>query len=228
MTATFGRRTEPEDPPPPEPQDRTIDYGKVALVFIAFGLLGLLTALILNASAENVFSSKVWPEAQTADAAARKDDDPAEPGEKYPARRYATIGPVVVKKANQVFEVEVDATLPVDSWNFIETELLDADKEYLLSFGKELWHETGYDDGGHWDEADRSYQMKLTIPQPGTYYLNLKTQGDKTPETIYVTIVRTLGSSIPHLVFGLLTLVIGLGLNEYVNRTVIRLLGRFK
>jgi hypothetical protein len=239
---SFGRKGQPDEPPQPDPPRRdppareSIDYTKVAYVFIAFGLLGLLTSFVLSFSAESVFHSDVTRQeapARPGDTVAGKsgtlagDDDAVEPGEQYPTLSYAIVGPIGVTSDSQVLQVGVDASLPVNSWNFVEGELLDADKDYLFSFGKELWHEDGTDDGGYWNEADRSYQMKITIPVKGTYYLNIKTEGDKTPDDIYVTIDRAVGSSIPHMIFGILTLAIGLVANEILNGTLTSVVRRF-
>ncbi len=105
--------------------------------------------------------------------------------------------------------------------------MLDNQKEYLFSFGKELWHETGNDDGAL-GEADEAYEMKFTVAEPGDYYLKIKTQGDYTPGVITVSLASTVGSSVPHFAFGVITLLIGIVLNEVSNRTLIRLTSRFR
>lgn len=197
-----------------------IDYGKVASVLIAFGLLGLLTAWILSWSAETLFRRSL-PVASPAQPG------PIEAGERFPSRDYALIGPLSVRRANQVLRVSVTADVPLNGWSFVEGEVLDADREYLLSFGKELWHESGRDSDGPWNEADESYEMKLTIPHPGQYYLNIKAQGERLPTNITVSVNRTYGSSIPHLVFGICALLGGLVLNEFANRTVVRIVRAF-
>lgn len=239
---SFGRKAQNADPPQPDPQPpgppsrESVDYTKVAYVFIAFGLLSLLTAFVLSFDAESVFHSNVTRQeapSRPGDIVAGKsdtpasDDDAVEPGEQYPMLSYAIVGPIEVTSDGQVLQVGIDASLPVNSWNFVEGEVLDANKGYLFSFGKELWHEDGTDEDGYWNEADRSYQMKITIPVKGIYYLNIKTEGDKTPDEIYVTIDRAVGSSIPHMIFGILTLAIGLIANEILNRTLTSVVRRF-
>jgi hypothetical protein len=62
--------------------------------------------------------------------------------------------------------------------------------------------------------------MKITFPQPGQYYLNLKSSGSYNPDTVQVTISKKLGSSIPHMVFGIFTLLIGISLYEIRNKTL--------
>lgn len=152
--------------------------------------------------------------------------DPNDPDSKYPVRDYAEVGPFRINKAGVVLSVAIKASLPDQSWAFVEAELLDDDKDYLFSFGNELWSESGYDDGGPWHESDDSYVMKLTIPQAGAYYINIKTQGTVTPQPINVRVSRRLGSSIPHFAFGVIALLIGFALNEYKNRTTLRLVER--
>jgi hypothetical protein len=235
----FGRQTteepppQPETPPaPPRPGDGPVDLGRVAIVFICFGLLGLITAFVLSWPSETYFSSRLTQSAPSLPKAAAQADpeldaEEAAEAKAHPVLNYALVGPFVVRKANQVLLVRVQADMAKDGWTFVESEVLDARKDYLFSFGKELWHETGVDDEGPWTESDRDYEMKITIPVRGTYYLNIKTQGDQTPDTLYVSIGSAIGSSLPHLWFGIVVLGIGLVLNEVANRTILRLMGRF-
>jgi hypothetical protein len=235
----FGRQTSAEPPPqpetppaPPRPDDGSVDLGWVAMVFICFGLLGLLTAYIMSQPSTTYFNSRVTQSGPSLPPAAAKADpeDAAEDvaeARAHPITNYALVGPFQVRKDNQVLFVRIQADLARDSWSFVESEVLDARKDYLFSFGKELWHETGVDDEGAWVEVDRDYEMKMTIPAKGTYYLNIKTQGDKMPSSFLVAIGGAVGSSLPHLWFGIVVLGIGLVLNEAANRTILRLMSRF-
>lgn len=198
-----------------------LNYGQIASVYLVFGLLGLLTAWIFSWEAETI---RAKPTASA--ALAPKTNPPVEAGEQLPALNYGMIGPFTVTGTNQVFRIRVAADVTTNSWSFVEGELLDAEKEYLLSFGQELWDETGSEDGEFWAEADEIYAMKLTVPHPGQYYLNIKTQGPIVPSQITVAISRVYGSSIPHLAFGVITLLIGLVLNEFANRSITRIAGR--
>jgi hypothetical protein len=235
----FGRQTTETPPQQPQPQPATarpddgpVDLGWVAMVFICFGLLGLLTAFVLSWPSETYFSSRLTQSAPSLPKAAAQPDpelsaEEAADAKAHPVLNYALVGPFKIRKANEVLFVRVEADISMDGWSFVESEVLDEHKDYLFSFGKELWRETGVDDEGPWTEADRDYEMKITIPAKGTYYLNIKTQGDQTPDTLNVKIGSAVGSSLPHLWFGIVVLLIGLVLNEVANRTVLRLMDRF-
>jgi hypothetical protein len=199
-----------------------VDLGKVATVFILFGILSLITAWVFSMETERLFSNTVRtyvsPSVPSQQAVAGEQDD---------GKDVATIGPITIQKYKEVYEITIVSSLPENSWAFVEGEVLDAEKDYLFSFGKELWHETGYDDEGAWRESDNSYSMKLTFPQPGQYYLNLKSSGSYNPDAVQVTISKTRGSSIPHFVFGTVTLLIGIVLNEVRNQTLSKIARRF-
>jgi len=119
------------------------------------------------------------------------------------------VGSIKVTKARQVFEIAVKADMPVQSWSFIEGEVLDSDKEYLFAFGKELWHETGRDSEGPWRENKNTYKIKVSFPHPGSYYLNFKIESNKDPSIVYVTVTKKQGSALPHFWFGVILLIIG-------------------
>jgi hypothetical protein len=193
-----------------------INLGKVATVFIAFGILSLITAWIFSMETQRLFSDTVRtyvsPSVPSQEVVAGEQEDAN--------KNVATIGPITVQKYKEVYKITIASSLPNDNWVFVEGEVLDAEKEYLFSFGKELWSETGYDDEGAWRESDNSYSMKITFPQPGQYYLNLKSSGSYNPDTVQLTISKKLGSSIPHMVFGIFTLLIGISLYEIRNKTL--------
>lgn len=199
-----------------------VHLGYVASVFIFFGLLSLITAWVLSTPAATFYNGAV----SFHPAAIAEEAEPLEAGEQYPVMNYALIGPFTIDRPGRVLKVEISAQLPVNNWSFIEAELLDEEQDYLLSFGKELWHENGKDDEGFWDEADRTSDMKLTIPQAGKYHFNIRTQGTYRPGQIFVTLTRSYASSIPHTFFGCITLLIGVVLNEIKNRTILRIMSR--
>lgn len=207
---------------PAAPARPGVHLGYLGAVFIGFGLLGLLTSLILGVPLEKIFSGSLKYAPSPTEVA-----EPIEAGEQLAALDYAMVGPFTITRPGQSIWVSVKANVTVNSWVFIEGELLDAQQNYLMGFGSELWHETGYDDGP-WDETDNNYNLNLTIPEAGEFYLNFKTQGEPRPERIEVNIRRTRGSAIPHLIFGVVTLLAGLVMNEIANRTITRLAGGFK
>jgi len=117
----------------------------VGIVLSLFGLLCIVTALVLSGSGKRELKAKLPPEG-------------------------GQVGPVVVKKANTVLAINVEQQFRVDGWSYLEGEVLDADENYLFGFGDELWAESGYDEG-NWHEEKNDYDLYVTIPEPGTYYL---------------------------------------------------------
>jgi hypothetical protein len=201
-------------------RDNEIQYGFVAMVFIAFALLSFVTAFYLDQPDQTLFEKSV-----VYSPPAEPDVEPIETGERLPSRDFALVGPFAVERPGTVLQISLSANPPKNSWVFIEGEILDAGENYLMSFGNELWYETGTDSDGYWAEAYSSYQIKLTMPEAGQFYLNLKTQSEKKPQAIGVSIRRVRGSTIPHLIFGCLLLAIGLVLNEFANKTIQRTMG---
>ena len=192
-----------------------LDLGRIATVFIVCGFLSLFTAWVFSWETEQVLNRTV-----TGPAAAPVPFRLEGPRPSEIVKDVTTLGPIFVGKHREVFAIRQSALLPANTWAFLEGEVLDAEKEYLFSFGKEIWHETGRDSDGAWQEADLDYTMKVTFPQPGVYYLKLKTNGSHDVTSIGVTISKRRGSSLPHLVFGIVTLQIGLVLYELQNKTL--------
>lgn len=129
------------------------------------------------------------------------------------------IGPVTVKQADTVVEIEIKQNLGRNNeWSFITGELLDANHEYLTGFGDELYYETGYDDEGRWTESENDYDNKLTIPNPGDYYFNFVVESNFPLEELpgmSVRIESKVGSSVPHFAAGMILLIIGALLNFF-------------
>jgi len=127
-----------------------------------------------------------------------------------------TIGPLEVKTDGAVLEVDVHQDIDraggtFQRWSFITAELLDAQQNYLMGFGGEMWHEAGYDDG-YWREAKEEYSTKMTLPEAGTYYLRFNTETDvSTAELsrIRVDIDQQLGSSLPFHVTAIIAFIVG-------------------
>lgn len=176
-----------------------VDLGKVATVFIIFSLLSLLTAWIYSMETEKVASTSFQP---------------------YGNGTAAELGPINVRKHNETYSITIKANLASQSWSHIEGQVLNSDKQYLFAFGKELSYYSGRDSDGSWTELENDYSMNVTFPKPGTYYLKFSTESDKAPKKVKVSVSKKRGSSLPHLWFGILTLIIGIVLNEVKNRTI--------
>ncbi|WP_126921377.1 hypothetical protein [Rhizobium vallis] len=210
MRTNFSRKYQPEFRLLPA-EDDEIHLGYLAAVFIFFGVLSLITAWKLSEPVATLHNGAVSFRPQPI----AEEVEPLEAGEEYAAKNYALIGPFTIDRPGQVLKVEMSIAQPaLNAWCFVEGELLDEEQDYLLSFGQELWHEKGRDDEGLWDETEKSSEMKLTIPQRGKYYFNIKTQGNFRPDQIFVTLTLPYASSIPHTIFGILTLLIGVALEK--------------
>lgn len=134
-------------------------------------------------------------------------------------------GPIEIDEPGQVLLVEVRQPIKQDNvWSFVTGELLDAQQEYLFSFGEELWQEAGYD-GGHWRESKESFDTKLTIPEKGTYYLSFSTETGRTKARrrrgsrsssseigaqLKVRVEKKAGSGVPLFAAGFLAIILGL------------------
>lgn len=185
-----------------------VDLGKIATVFIVFGLLSLLTSWIYSAKTEEVVNTSFRP----------NNHDKA-----------AKIGPINVSKYDKIYNINIKIDyISVNSWSFVEGQVLNSDKQYLFSFGKELWHEKGRDADGAWRDIEDKYSINITFPKRGTYYLQFNTESNRGPTSITVTVSTKRGSSLPHLWFGIVILIIGIALDEIKNRTIRSILDRFE
>jgi hypothetical protein len=216
-----------QDRPPSSPISwlKDHDYALTAKIFLVYSALSFLTAWCYSWETERVYHDSMilhqdirQPQAEIDAEAAQE----AASGEETGQESSTLIGPITVRKFNAVYTIAIRSPLSENTWAYIEGEVLDRNKNFLFSFGKELWHETGYDDEGQWNESDDSYDMKVTFPTPSTYYIKLKSQTNYALPQAEVTVTRRNGSSIPHMVFGMVTLLIGLYLNEKANRTFTR------
>ena len=147
------------------------------------------------------------------------------------------VGPLRLDEPGTVLEVHVqqpqnarsgttDVFGTSSTWSFVSGEVLDDEHEYLFGFGDELWAETGYD-GSSWSEAKSSYDLKVTIPEAGTYFLGFETESPPNvqPSDVTVTIDRKRGSAIPHFVLGIGAVLLGLFLSLVASRAMRQAIG---
>ena len=59
---------------------------------------------------------------------------------------------------------------------YLSGEVQDADRDTLYEFGKEMWHEDGYDSEGYWSESDRDMKASLSFTELGTYYVQFNSE----------------------------------------------------
>lgn len=177
----------------------------VGLVLMGFGIVSLITALFFTGGRGKSVTKSL----------------PAEGG---------IVGPIEVSKDNTVLEVGVRQPLNKDGWSFIEGEVLDKDQEYLFGFGEEVWRESGYDQG-YWSETDDAFDLKVTIPKKGTYFLSFTTESAPTMSlrrtslrrrkndrpvagNIWITVQPKMGSTVPFFIAGLVGLILGFIVNR--------------
>ena len=160
-------------------------HNKIAIVLLAFAGLCFITSLILNMNV----GSKI------------KESIPSSGG---------MVGPVEVKKDYSVYLIKVKQSLnSYGTSSFVSGDVLDEKKEYLFGFGKEFWKETGYDSDGRWSEAVTDYDVKLTFPKKGTYYLAFNTEmsSPRAGGVVQVTVQPKRGSSLAHFVLGIIAII---------------------
>lgn len=159
---------------------------KYGTSFVIFGVVCLITAWI--------FSS------QTGDSL-KQSFPPA--GGKF--------GPVTIDKKNEVVEIKITQRVANGHWSAIEAEVVDAKDQYLFAFSEELWFETGRDSEGPWQEGKRNYDISVTFPKPGNYFINFSSENSRSSsvDEIRVEASKKLGSSLAHLWLGFISLIIG-------------------
>lgn len=123
------------------------------------------------------------------------------------------IGPIHVKQDQSVYSVRVKEILKVGQYSTVNLALLDANKKYLFSFGDDLWAEEGYDSEGYWKETKEYYDIKLTIPEAGKYFLQAGIETSKNKSRVHVEIVPKNGSSLPFLWLGVFVLITAIVMN---------------
>lgn len=192
---------------PPIAKQPSICWKTVSSVFIVFGLIGLFTSWVFNYHSIKLLAKEEYATISLQDDLKR-------------------VGPIQAKKGDSV-EVKITADMADrQSWAFIQGEVQNATGDYLFSFGDELWHESGYDSDGAWTDYKRDYSIDITFPEPGEYYLKFRYESGlmgafapvDTVAGIKVLVFAKPGSSIPHLIFGIITLLAGVIMQIYARR----------
>ncbi len=185
----------------------------VGLVTLAFGALCLVSAIFFVG-------------------------DRAPPRSEVIGSTGGTIGPLEIADDSTVLHVHVQQYVFKTGWSYIEGELLDSEQEGLFSFGDEVWYETGRDSDGPWSERDNEFDLKITIPTAGTYFLAFTVDSGLTafinpPPTpdeylsdITVRIHTKSGSTVPFFAAGILGLILGFVMHEMATGAVLRRLAR--
>ena len=172
---------------------------QIAVVLIVFGVVCLITAGLFSISRGASIQQNLPPEG-------------------------GIVGPLEVKKDNTVYLINVFQFVRNDNdWSAVTGNVLDQDKNYLFGFGQEFWKESGYDSDGRWTESKTTYDMKVTLPE-GNYYLEFEADRSPTIDSgISVSVSKKMGSSLPFLVAGILSLILGVVINEFANQTIVKI-----
>lgn len=166
--------------------DKRQIYQKLAKVLLGFSGLCFLTSFIFNVDSGS--------------SAQIKQTLPFNGGD---------VGPIQVGKRNSVYNIEVQKDISqYGRWSFVGGDVLDNNKQFLFGFGEELWKESGYDSDGPWYEEKTAYDLKVTFPQPGDYYLRFKAESSSSDRgNIKVSVSPKIGSSLAHFVLGIMSLI---------------------
>jgi hypothetical protein len=205
-------------------RDRTFNFLILMLVGAALlcGLLGMIFSQTAAVVTEQGFTFRptifvAEPKSQNAvqETASNEKDDP-------------TVGQPVrfrVLRANTLYLVTLQLTnLPNQSWFNAEVVLEDEKGNFLVSFVKELWHESGYDDG-HWEEQDQKLKLKFTIEEPGVYVLKLRASANQSGAG-QLKLEELVGGSYPAYAGLFLFLLLAIALSEWRYKFVSTLLGK--
>jgi hypothetical protein len=192
-------------------EDDRVHLGKLALVFIGFAILYLATAYYFDLTDQTKTESSVTT------------------GQLY--------GPIETTSKNTLIEIELINPDVHNSWSFVQTTVLDEKKRYVTGFGSNFFHESGRSYEGNWVESEARGDVKITLPDPGKYFLKFAVSGARTNDRtgqdltqkgrLDVTVRHKKGTSAFYLILGLAILVIGVILNEVRNQTIISVVSIF-
>lgn len=136
---------------------------------------------------------------------------------RYSLDEGSIYGPIVVKKGHPKI-CKIKSSMYGDNRSvYFSGEVLDEDKDTLYEFGKDLWHEDGYDSDGYWSESDRDMSACLTFTEPGKYYIQFHTD-ENMMQSIGLEIIVKKGSGIPHLMIGFYFLILTLIVFSVLNK----------
>ena len=118
------------------------------------------------------------------------------------------VGPIKVKNKPVICKVMAHLSGENTS-SYLSGEVLDENKDTLYEFGKDLWHESGYDSDGYWSESDRKMTAYMTFKDKGTYYIQFNTD-EKNMYNISVTMQLVRNSYVAHSKAGTLALMLAM------------------
>ena len=124
------------------------------------------------------------------------------------------LGPIELSGSDTVLEIEIASPVADGQWTHWTGNLLNSKREFVLGFGEEFWRESGYDDGGYWTETKDDFDVRVTVPDPGSYYLEFSSEASLPGAggSAMVEVHKAPGSSLPHMWLGVLGLIAAVGL----------------
>ena len=144
------------------------------------------------------------------------------------------LGPINVNNKIKMFKIKADY-YGNNSSTYLIGEVLDENKETLYEFGKDMWHESGYDSDGYYSEGITNMITYLTLKEKGNYYIQFSQEPDysvtsledilkeqntnttKKMENIHITIEPVKKSYVPHVKAGSLILLLVIILFCFLN-----------
>lgn len=123
----------------------------------------------------------------------------------YDLQENSTFGPIKIADTSQVYKI-IAYFNGDNTSSYISGEVLDQDKDTVYEFGKDLWHESGYDSEGYWSESERRMVADLTFSEKGTYYIKFNTE-ENSMKFLTITVQLKKGSYVAHLEVGAMFLI---------------------
>jgi len=80
-------------------------------------------------------------------------------------------GPIALAGAGRVYRLQLSGSMREES-NWVQAILEDEQEQELFSSERDMWDESGYDDGP-WHESDLNASRDFVVKKPGNYYVRL-------------------------------------------------------
>ena len=161
----FGVEAPPEQPYYTGDDDSSSDYEVDSSEFYGFGVTAWAIMFAMLAGMLALMSFTIYSGDSVLRDTVSADQYLAGSTSPYTSEAFKIEAPTIV---------EVIYSAPVDnSWVFVETELLDEQKETVHVWGNNISYYHGYEGGEHWTEGSRSSSTVFKLRESGTYYLSI-------------------------------------------------------
>ena len=160
----FGIEAPPEQPIYSGDDDSSSEYDSSGPGFLGFGVVGwaIMFALLSGMFAMMTYTAYDGDEVMSGNV----------PASRYLAGNPAYVSEPFVISAPTIVQVEYQAFVD-NSWVFVETELLDEQKETVHVWGNNISYYHGYSGGESWTEGSRYASTVFKVRKSGTYYLSI-------------------------------------------------------